>query len=341
MIFDVAIIGGGPAGIFSVVANGMLSLSCAIFEASDRLGGQCSNIYPEKFIYDIPAFPRITGAELTANLAAQASKFNPEIHLNSFVKNLEFRDGFFELSVEKISTNGKVEEKFFAKCILLALGNGIFRPIKPLLEGLEKYENKNIFYFLDNLSIFEGKRVAIAGGGDSAVDWALMLAKMAEKVYLIHRREFIKAHPSSWKEVLEISNSTKKIEVKIPYQITKINENAGEFTGLTISTDAGEEEINCDFFLPCFGLKSDLNFLESWKIALENGKIRVDSGTMKTSEPGIYAIGDCVDYLKRRRLILTGFSEAFQAAHDVYSYINPQKPPIIGHSTSLMDPCKK
>lgn len=353
MIYDVAIIGGGPVGIFSIFANGMQSLSCVVVDALDQLGGQCRCVYPEKYIYDIPGFMRITGGDLINNLERQAIVFNPEIKLNSVVKNVSKKDGFFELFIENAQNSNEVST-ISAKSILIALGSGIFKPMKPALENLEAYENKNVFYFLNDLSQFQDKVVVIAGGGDSAVDWALMLSEIAKKVYLVHRREFIKAHPSSWQKVLEISSKEDaKIEIKIPYQITQILEqeqlskdyaaceNAepikeNVFVGLKLlDANGNEEDIKCDYFLPCFGLKSDLNFLNDWEVSLSNNRIFVDSTTMRTSCEGVYAIGDCVDYPNKRKLIVTGFAEAMQAAVDIYAYVHPDKAPIIGHSTSI------
>jgi len=333
MIHDVAIIGGGPVGIFSVFANGMQSLSCVLIDAFDQLGGQCMCLYPEKYIYDIPAFPKITGKELIENLKTQAFAFKPTIELNSFVMNVTKKDEIFELEVQ--NTCDASEKKIVkARSIMVALGSGIFKPLKlPLLEA-QKFENSNILYFLNDLSIFQDKCVTIAGGGDSAVDWALMLSDVASCVYLVHRREYIKAHPSSWEQIQQKA-ADGKIVIKIPYAISQINEVDGKFTGISIKNESQEEFLKCDYLLPCFGLKSDLEFVNKWNLDLEKGRISVDQSTMSTSYRGIYALGDCVEYPGKRKLIVTGFSEAMQAAVNIRSFLYPDRAPVIGHSTTV------
>lgn len=328
-IKEVAIIGGGPVGIFSIFACGMQNLSCVLIDALDAVGGQCSCVYPEKNIYDIPGIPEIRADDLVQQLMKQAEPYKPELRLNSFVRTItREEDGVFCLHIND-------SEKIYAKAILLALGAGIFAPFKPDLIDLSKFEGKNVLYKITNLEQFKNKRVAIAGGGDSAVDWALTLSEIAEKVYLIHRREFIKAHPASWEKV----KTSNKIELKIPYQLSSIKQQDNAFAGVYIKNATDEEELlNVDYLLPCFGLKSDISFLCDWNLEVEHNRIVIDPTTARTSLPGIYAIGDCVTYNNKRKLILTGFAEAAGFALDVFGYLYPDRAPVVGHSTTL---CQK
>jgi len=356
LIDDVAIIGGGPVGIFSIFAFGMQGLSCTIIDALDKLGGQCSTLYPDKTIYDIPGFVEITGKELTDNLIKQAMPFDPNIHLNSFVENVRLQDNHYVLTIKKHQTT----EEIAAKAIVIALGSGVFKPMTIDGIGLEKFEGKNVFYRIENNEKFVGKKVAIVGAGDSAIDWALELADKAQKVYLIHRRDFVKAHPASWQKVLTHPN----IEVKIPYQVVGLEEklvkelaenndklsqsskqqtaleNTSSFAGIIVAHECAKELLNVDYVLPCLGHKLNLGFLTNWNLELINSRIAVDPTTMRTSKPGIYAIGDCVSYNNKRKLILTGFSEAANCATDIFTYLYPDRALKAGHSTTLGVPGK-
>lgn len=347
-INDVAIIGGGPVGIFSIFAFGMQGLNCTIIDALDKLGGQCSTLYPDKTIYDIPAFVEITGKDLTDNLIKQAMPFKPNIHLNSFVEEITLEDDHYVLEIKK----QEATEQIRAKAIVIALGSGVFKPMTIDGIGLEKFEGKNVFYRIENNEKFAGKKVAIVGAGDSAIDWALELADKAQKVYLIHRRDFVKAHPASWQKVLTNPN----IEVKIPYQVVGLSENNGEFNpsskeqtalentssfgGIIIAHECTKELLEVDYVLPCLGHKLNLGFLTNWNLELTNNRISVDPTTMRTSKPGIYAIGDCVSYNNKRKLILTGFSEAANCATDIFTYLYPDRALKVGHSTTLGVPGK-
>jgi thioredoxin reductase (NADPH) len=218
---DVLIIGGGPVGIFSIFACGMQNLSCVLVDALDELGGQCAKIYPEKAIYDIPGYPKITGRELVNNLIEQARPFKADIVLNSAIEKIEKEDGIFKAK----TASGLVIE---AKAIIIAAGSGIFEPNRPNLEGILEQENKSVFYYVENFGIFKNKVVAIAGGGDSAIDWCLEISKIASKIYLIHRRDAFKAHPSSLSEVSELGN----VEKLIPNTIKALMIENEELKGL-------------------------------------------------------------------------------------------------------------
>lgn len=326
---DVAIIGAGPVGLFGVFACGMQKLSCVVIDSLEKVGGQCAKVYPEKPIYDIPVFKEITGQELIDKLMIQIEPFKPEILLNSLIENLTaLEDGYLVIAGDK---------EIKVKAIIIAAGAGVFAPMKPAIDGIENFE-KSVLYYIDNFNVFENKTVAIAGGGDSAIDWAIHLSEIAKKVYLIHRRNSFRAQPASLDKI-EILKQ-KNLEMMVPFQIKSIKGDEEkkfiEIIRLEESSSGSEKvlELEIDFLLPCFGLKSDLNFLSNWNLELMNGRASINPLTCETSRHGIYAIGDGAQYPHKRKLILTGFSEAMQAAQHIYSYINPGKAPIIGHSTT-------
>lgn len=330
IIYDIAIIGGGPVGIFSIFAFGMQLLNCVLIDAFQELGGQCACVYPEKYIYDIPGFPKIKSRQLIDNLVEQAMVFDPTILLQSVVENIETFDDYFLLSI-KNSSNEIRQVK--AKAITLALGAGIFKPVKLAIEHSEELEDKQIFYFINELTKFKDKDIAIIGAGDSAIDWAVDLSEHARNVYLIHRREYIKAHPASWQQAL----NNPKIKIKIPYMLEKLELENDTLKKLHIQNveDSSTEILDIDYILPCIGLKSDISFLNELGLEVAQNRIMVDPTTMRTSKNGIYAIGDCVYYNNKRKLILTGFAESASCAIDVFKYIYPDRALQQGHSTTI------
>ncbi len=328
---DVVIIGAGPVGIFSIFAFGMQGLKCTVIDALDKLGGQCAALYPQKMIYDIPAHLALTGKQLVDNLVDQAMPFAPQIHLNSVVDDIttcyDEHGHYFKLAIKKHDQISYVS----TRSVVIALGAGVFKPLRLEMEELNAFENKNVFYFVDDVQRFANKDIAIVGGGDSAVDWALDLAPIAKSIYLVHRREYIKAHAASWQKILD----NPKIQVKIPYQLSKVESVEGEFKGVHIANEASSEFLAVDYLLPCFGLKSDIGFLNAWDLDVSHNRIMVDPTTMRTSKLGIYAIGDCAHYNNKRKLILIGFSEAANCATDLFRYIYPDRAAPVGHSTSI------
>lgn len=327
MIFDVAIIGAGPVGLFGVFACGMQKLSCIVLDALDQPGGQCVCVYPEKNIYDIPVFSKITGKGLIEKLQEQISPFEAKIIQNSFVVEIEKIGEIFEVKT-------KDAKKYKAKSIIIASGAGAFGPNRPPIEFIEEFENRQVFYYVENFKKFKNKKVAIVGGGDSAIDWTLHLANLAEKIYLIHRRNVFKAQPHSL-DLLKKFEIEGKIEQIVPYQLKHLKIAGEKIVGIEVESLEGEKkELEIDFLLPAFGLKSDFTFLENWNLELSHGKIIINPTTCQTSREGIYAIGDCAHYEHKRKLILSGFAEAAQAATHIFSYVNPDKTPVIGHSTS-------
>ncbi len=330
---DVCIIGAGPVGIFSIFQAGMLGMNCHVVDILSFPGGQCSALYPEKPIYDIPAYPSIAGGDLIEKLMEQASIFKPVFHLNSRAISID-GDKNSGFSV-KISSKSGEEKVIFAKSVIIAGGCGSFDANKPPLSGIEQYENNQVLYFIDKISKFKDQRVVIAGGGDSAVDWAINLADIARSVYLVHRRANFRCMPESEKQ-LERLSSLGKVKIMAPFQLKSLAGQGGMMTGVEIQNIDTNEDllIEADFLLPFFGLKTELGVIENWGLEISKRTIQVKHGSMETSRPGIYAIGDICGYEGKLKLILCGFSESAMAIHHLYSIVFPDRPLHFEHSTS-------
>ena len=325
-IRDVAIIGAGPVGLFAVFQCGMLGLSCHVIDSLEQIGGQCSALYPEKPIYDIPAFPEVSGATLIKNLEAQAAPFDPNYILNSKVVSLSSENGLWHLT-----TNGDVT--LYAKKIIIAAGGGAFGPNKPPLEGLHDYEGTSVFYCVREKEAFKDKRVVIAGGGDSAVDWAIALSDVATSVHLIHRRDKFRAAPESIRKLENLSQAG-LVHIETPYQLKSLKGNNGVLSGVCVSGKNNDKDIEADVLLPFYGLSMELGPIKDWDLDLNNAYININPATCQTSVAGIYAVGDIVSYQNKLKLILTGFSEAAMAAHAIYKEIHPDKELHFEYSTT-------
>jgi thioredoxin reductase (NADPH) len=294
----------------------------------DDAGGQCTALYPEKPIYDIPGFPRIEAAELVVRLKAQAAAFRPVYHLGEQVQALEaLTGGFWRVTTSK----GTVLQ---ARAVIVAAGVGAFGPNRPPLPGIEAYEGKSVFYYVTQRETFRGKRVVIAGGGDTAVDWALSLAEIASRVSVIHRRDKFRAAPDSEGKLKALAKAG-KIDLVVPYQLHGLEGADGQLNAVTVSTlDGALKRIEADVLLPFFGLSMSLGPIADWSLALEHNQIVVDPATAATSKAGIFAIGDVVTYPGKLKLILTGFSEAAIAARSAYALIHPETPLHFEYSTT-------
>ncbi len=323
---DVAIVGAGPIGLFAVFELGMLGLSAALIDGLSAVGGQCRVLYPEKPIFDIPAWPAIKAGELVDQLWAQASPFQPELHLGAAVESVERVEGGFVLSLG----NG---HSLAARTVLVAAGGGAFAPNRPPLPGIEAFENISVLYFVDQMARFKDRRVVIAGGGDSAVDWANILADGAASVSLVHRRSQFRAAPAAVAELHEKA-ARGKITLRTPAQLSGLQGKDGHLASVDIAYEDGRRErIEADFLLPFFGLIPSLGSIEAWGLDLDKKTIRVDQGTCATNLPGVFAIGDIAAYPHKLKLIMTGFAEAAQAAHAIYRHIHPGKELHFVHST--------
>lgn len=324
---DVLIIGAGPVGLFAVFELGQLGINSCIVDCLDIIGGQCSSLYPQKPIYDIPAYPEISAEKLIENLSKQIKPFNPTIILGNKIERISEKKDAFEVLTSK-------DTIIRCKCILIAAGNGAFGPNKPPIEDIDKYENKSIFYHVKEKSIFANKEVAIAGGGDSAVDWAIELSSITKKIFFIHRREKLRAAPNSVDKLHELEKEN-KIELIIPYQIDSIKGFNGQIKSIIVKNLNNEEKnLNVDFFLPFFGLSTDLGPIKEWELDIEKNLLKVDQSTLQTSTQGIYAIGDVCTYPGKLKLILTGFSEAAMASYSCYKRVFPNKVLHFEHSTT-------
>jgi thioredoxin reductase (NADPH) len=311
---DVAIIGAGPVGLFAVFECGMLGMRCHVLDALDRLGGQCAALYPEKPIYDIPGYPRIEAADLIDKLADQAAPFAPVYHLGQAVDGLTpLPAGGFRLRA------GSTELE--AGAVIIAAGVGAFGPNRPPLPGIERYEGKSVFYFVTRREEFRGKRIVIAGGGDSAVDWALSLAEVAH-VMVVHRRAKFRAAPESARRLQQLA-AEGRIELVAPYQLHALE--GGERLEAVIVADleGRTRRLAADVLLPFFGLAQSLGPIARWGLALEHNHVRVDPATLMTSVRGIFAIGDVASYPGKLKLILAGFAEAALAAHAIHPLLHP------------------
>ncbi|MBV9585579.1 MAG: NAD(P)/FAD-dependent oxidoreductase, partial [Alphaproteobacteria bacterium] len=313
---DVAIIGAGPVGLFAVFECGMLEMRSAVFDALSAPGGQCAALYPEKPIYDIPGYPRIDAAELVERLAEQAAPFEPAFHLGHAVTGVEaVEDGFV---LENLAG-----ERLAARAVVIAAGAGAFGPNRPPLAGIEAFEDRSVFYLIRRREDFRGRRIVIAGGGDAAVDWALALADIAERVAIVHRRPRFRAAPQSAARLQQLADEG-RIDLVIPYQLHTLEGERGQLSAVIVADLAGNtRRLEADCLLPFFGLATDLGPLASWGLDLDHNRIRVDPATCRTSRPGIFAIGDIAFYPGKLKLILSGFAEAALAAHAIHPLVHP------------------
>ncbi len=324
-VYDITIIGGGPVGLFTAFYGGMRQASVKIIESLPQLGGQLSTLYPEKYIYDVAGFPKVRAQELVDNLKEQMGQFSPTIVLEQAVEQLDKQaDGVF-----KLTTNSEVH---YTKTIIITAGNGAFQPRKLELENAEKYESENLHYFVDDLNKFAGRNVAILGGGDSAVDWALMLEPIAKNVKLIHRRDKFRAHEHSV-ELLKKSN----VDILTPFVPSEV---VGEtaITQLVLEEVKGDrkEVIEIDDLIVNYGFVSSLGPIKTWGLTIEKNSIVVNS-KMETNIEGIYAAGDICTYDGKVKLIASGFGEAPTAVNNAKAFLDPKARVQPLHSTSLFN----
>ncbi|MGP6147267.1 NAD(P)/FAD-dependent oxidoreductase [Jeotgalibaca sp. A122] len=323
-IYDITIIGGGPAGMFTAFYAGLRQAKVKIIEALPQLGGQPGMLYTEKVIYDIPALPAITGGDLVKNLNEQLDRFDTTVCCGEEAFELEKdENGIFEIQTSK--------QKHYSKAVIISAGNGAFRPRKLEIDHAELYENTNLHYFVNNIESFRDKTVAICGGGDSAVDWALTLEPLAKKVFLIHRRPQFRAQEHS---IHLLSKSS--VEILTPYVPVTINGD-GKLLSSVVLQEARKDntiEIEVDDFLINYGFSSSIGAMKKWGFDVKGNSITINS-KMETTIPGVYAVGDISSYDGKVKLIATGFGEAPTAVNNAMVYINPDTRVQPMHSTSL------
>ncbi|MES1040284.1 MULTISPECIES: NAD(P)/FAD-dependent oxidoreductase [Peribacillus] len=323
-VYDITIIGGGPVGLFTAFYGGMRQASVKIIESLPQLGGQLSALYPEKYIYDIAGFPKVRAQELVNNLKEQMAKFEQDVVLEQAVQEVEKQaDGVFKLTTDK--------EIHYSKTIIITAGNGAFQPRRIEIDDAKKYESANLHYFIDDLNHFAGKKVVVFGGGDSAVDWALMLEPIAEKVSIIHRRDKFRAHEHS---VETLKNS--KVEIKTPYIPSELIGTDGRIHTIVIKDTNGEdtETMEVDAVIVNYGFVSSLGPIKEWGLDIQKNSILVNS-RMETNIPGIYAAGDIATYDGKVKLIASGFGEAPTAVNHAKQYIDPKAKVQPMHSSSM------
>jgi thioredoxin reductase (NADPH) len=330
---DIVIVGAGPVGLFAVFELGLYDLKCHLIDILDRPGGQCAELYPEKPIYDIPAWPEISGQGLTDKLMEQIRPFHPEFHFNRMVSELRrLEDGRFRLVTDE-------NEVFLCKVVVIAAGGGSFQPKRPPVPGIEEYEGKSVFYAVRRMEEFRDQDVLIVGGGDSALDWTLNLQPVARSVTLMHRRPEFKAAPDSVKKMFALVDAGKmKFETG---QVTGLQGEQGQLSAVTIKGADGDKVIPATRMLPFFGLTMKLGPIADWGINLHENLIPVDTEKFETSEPGIFAIGDINTYPGKLKLILSGFHEAALMTQAAKRICNPGERIVFQYTTSSTNLQKK
>ncbi|MCL6548653.1 MAG: NAD(P)/FAD-dependent oxidoreductase [Alicyclobacillus sp.] len=321
-VYDITIIGGGPTGLFAAFYCGMRNATCKIIDSLPQLGGQLIELYPEKYIYDVGGFPKIRARDLVEQLKEQAFQYNPTVHLNEKVVGLVKReDGIFELTTDK--------GVHLSKAVIICAGIGVFTPRPLSAEGAADFVGRGIHYYIDDLEKFRGKRTLVVGGGDTAVDFALMLEGVASRVTLIHRRDQFRAHEESVKRLFASSVDVKTfVELKAVHGTDRLE-------SVTLihnkSKETWDEQV--DAIVSGLGFSASLGPMHEWGLEIENNEIVVNT-RMETNIPGVYAAGDIVTYPGKVKLIATGFGEAPTAVNNAKTYIDPSAKLSPGHSSN-------
>lgn len=323
---DILIIGAGPTGLFAVFEAGLLKLKCHIIDALPQAGGQLTELYPKKPIFDIPGFPEVLAGDLVSNLMEQIKQFQPGFTLGERAETIEkLEDGTFIVTTDKGTQH-------HANSIAIAGGLGSFEPRKPVIEDIVFYEDKGVEYFVKDPERYRNKRVVIAGGGDSALDWSIFLANVASEVTLIHRRNEFRGALDSVEKVQELKHQG-KIKLITPAEVVGLN-GAESLSAIDIDENGAHRRIETDFFIPLFGLTPKLGPIAQWGLEIEKNAIKVNNALdYQTNIPGIYAIGDVNIYPGKLKLILCGFHEATLMCQSVYQRMNPGKKYVLKYTT--------
>ena len=323
---DILIIGAGPTGLFTVFEAGLLKLKCHLIDALPQAGGQCSEIYPKKPIYDIPGFPEVLAGDLTKNLLEQGKQFEPGFTLGERAETIEKQtDGSFIVTTNKGT-------KHQAPIVAIAGGLGSFEPRKPAIEGIANYEDKGVEYIIKDPEFYRGKKVVISGGGDSALDWSIFLADIASEVTLIHRRNEFRGALDSVEKVRELT-VLNKIKLITPAEVTALHGD-NKIDAVTVTQNGEDTILETDHFIPLFGLSPKLGPIANWGLEIEKNAIKVDNSlNYQTNIPGVFAIGDVNIYPEKLKLILCGFHEATLMCQAAYRIINPGKKYVLKYTT--------
>ncbi|MGB0268847.1 MAG: NAD(P)/FAD-dependent oxidoreductase [Bacteroidia bacterium] len=324
---DIIIIGAGPVGLFTVFEAGLLKLRCHIIDVLPQAGGQLTEIYPKKPIYDIPGFPEVLAGDLIDNLMKQIEPFKPGFTLGEKAINIEAQeDGSFIVTTES-GTQHK------APNIAIAGGLGVFEPRKPPVEHLDLFETKGIDYIIKEPQKYKDKRLVIAGGGDSALDWTIYLQELAKEITLVHRSGSFRGHPDSVQKVMDL-NAQGKIKLKTYTEVKELKGNEHLTSVRTFNKKEEQDEwIETDYFLPLFGLSPKLGPIADWDLEIEKNAIKVNTLDYSTNIPGIYAIGDINTYEGKLKLILCGFHEATLMVQSAFKRIYPDKNLVLKYTT--------
>lgn len=326
---DILIIGAGPTGLFTVFEAGLLKLKCHLIDALAQPGGQCAEIYPKKPIYDIPAYPEILAGDLVEKLMEQIKPFEPGFTLGERAETLEKQDdGSFIVTTNKGTQH-------HAPVVVIAGGLGSFEPRKPLIANIAKFEDKGVSYMIKDPEVFRNKKVVIAGGGDSALDWAIFLAEVASEVSLVHRRNEFRGALDSVEKARELAKLG-KIQLYTEAEVEEVHGNGGLQAVVIEYNDEAKEQsyVETDYFIPLFGLSPKLGPIGSWGLEIEKNAIKVNNAKdYQTNIPGVFAIGDVNTYPGKLKLILSGFHEAAVMCQFAYQIINPDKRYVMKYTT--------
>lgn len=325
---DIIIIGAGPVGLFTVFEAGLLKLRCHLIDSLPQPGGQCSEIYPKKPIYDIPGFPSILAGDLIDNLMEQIAPFKPGFTLGEAAVSIDKNeDNKFIVTTVKGTQH-------IAPVVMIAGGLGVFEPRKPPIDNIEEFEDKGVEYIIKDPEFYRGKRCVIAGGGDSALDWSIFLTEknIASEVALVHRSASFRGHLDSVQKVIDLAEAG-KIKLITEAEVVGLK-GEGKLDRVVIKHNSGDEvDKETDHFIPLFGLKPALGPIADWGLEIEKGAIKVDTLDYSTNIPGIFAIGDINTYENKLKLILCGFHEGTLAVQAAFARIYPDKKNILKYTT--------
>jgi len=325
-VYDLTIIGAGPTGLFATFYAGLRQMKTKLIDALEEPGGQVAVLYPEKYIFDVPGFSKILAKDLVKSLVEQALQYQPKVCLGERVVSLRKTDGVFEMRTDR----GTIH---LSKAVLVAAGVGAFAPNRLEAEGAGDYEGKGVYYFVKDKNVFAGKRLLIVGGGDSAVDWALTMKDIAQKITLVHRRDVFRAHELSVTELMK-SN----VDIKLFYEVKRVLGDGTNVTGAVVfeNRTKAETTLEVDAILVNIGFRADLGPIKDWGLAIDGREIRVN-GKMETNVPGVYVAGDIAGPLDgvKLNLIATGYAQAALAVNVAKTYVDPNSKIFPGHSSEM------
>ena len=333
---DVVIIGAGPVGLFAVFELGLLDIRCHLVDILPKAGGQCSELYPEKPIYDIPGYPSVTGQGLVDKLIEQCAPFRPSFHFGEMIEAIDVQGTPEAPSFRLRTGDGKT---LTCKAIVIAAGGGSFQPKKPPIAEIEVYEGTSVHYAVRRMDEFRDRAVVIIGGGDSALDWTLNLQPIAKRLTLIHRRDEFRGAPHSVGAMRALV-AAGAMDLVIG-QVSGLHGSQGALEAIDVRGTSGVTRIACERMIPFFGLTMKLGPIAAWGLNLTENLVAVDTEKFETSTPGIFAIGDINTYPGKLKLILSGFHEGALAAQRIHRYVHPEKRLTFQYTTSSTSLQKK